>query len=180
MSERAWFFRALQDKLFVYHLGQDDPKKCTALKLGRFGFVRLLHRSREVPLGSVVLDPFSDKAFSPADRYRVLKRGLVAIDCSWVKVEEVFRMRMRGSSRCLPYLVAANPVNYGLPTKLSTVEALSASLYILGFRDAAERLLSIYKWGPHFLELNQVRLEGYARARNSKEIVELQREFMPK
>jgi len=179
MSERAWFFRALQDRLFVYHLGQDDPKKCTALKLARFGFVRLLHRSREIPLGSVVLDPFSDKAFSPADRDRVLNRGLVAIDCSWVKVDEVFKMRLRGTPRSLPYLVAANPVNYGSPTKLSTVEALSASLYILGFRDAAERLLSIFKWGPHFLELNLVRLEGYARAKDSKEIVELQKEFMP-
>ncbi len=166
-------------KLFVYHMGQDDPKKCTALKLGRFRFVRLLHRVRDIPLGAVILDPFSEGAFSPADRQRVEKRGLVAIDCSWVHAKDVFKLRMRGSPRCLPFLVAANPVNYGIPTKLSTVEALAAALYISGFRDAAERLLGIFKWGLHFIELNEKYLETYSGARNSSEIVDMQKMFIP-
>lgn len=166
-------------KLFVYHLGQDDPKKCTALKLGRFGLVRLLHRVRDIPLGALILDPFSEGAFSPADRQRVEKRGLVAIDCSWVHAKDVFRLRMRGSPRCLPFLVAANPVNYGTPTKLSTAEALAAALYISGFREAAESLLSIFKWGPHFIELNQKYLETYSQAKNSSEIVVMQKSLFP-
>jgi pre-rRNA-processing protein TSR3 len=165
-------------RLFVYHLGQDDPRKCTALKLGRFGLVRLLHRVRDIPLGAVILDPFSEGAFSPADRQRVEKRGLVAIDCSWVHAKDVFRLRMRGSPRCLPFLVAANPVNYGMPTKLSTVEALAAALYVAGFQEAAERLLSIFKWGPHFIELNQKYLETYSRAKDSGQIVDMQKMFI--
>jgi len=86
---------------------------------------------------------------------------------------------MRSASRCLPYLVAANPVNYGVPTKLSTVEALASALYIANHREEADRLLSIFKWGPNFVELNRQLLESYANARDSSGVVEVQKRFIP-
>ena len=162
----------------VYHAKQCDPKKCTALKLKRHNLVRVVNRVRRLPRGAVILNPFSDRAFSPADRERVERRGLAAIDCSWMHADEVFEFSTLGISRCLPYLIAVNPVNYGVPTKLSTVEALAAALYIAGFREEAERLLSIFKWGPHFIVLNRELLEGYAQAKDSAEVVELQRSFI--
>ncbi len=162
----------------VYHAKQCDPKKCTTLKLKRHNLVRVVHRIRRLPHGAVVLNPFSDRAFSPADRERLERRGLAAVDCSWIHADEVFELSMHGASRCLPYLIAANPVNYGVPTKLSTVEALAAALYIAGFKEKAERLLSIFKWGPHFIELNLELLDDYARAKNSAEVVELQKGFI--
>jgi pre-rRNA-processing protein TSR3 len=162
----------------VYHAKQCDPKKCTTLKLKRHNLVRVVHRVKGLPRGAVILNPFSDKAFSPADRKRLERRGLAAIDCSWIHADEVFELSMRGASRCLPYLIAANPVNYGVPTKLSTVEALAAALYIAGLREKAEQLLSKFKWGPHFIELNQEFLDGYARAKDSVEVVEMQRDFI--
>ena len=134
---------------------------------------------RRLPRGAVVLNPFSRRAFSPADRERLESRGLAALDCSWVHADDVFELSMRGASRCLPYLVAANPVNYGIPTKLSTVEALASALYIADYRDEAERLLSIFKWGPNFIVLNGELLESYAHARDSGEVVELQKRFIP-
>jgi len=162
----------------VYHAKQCDPKKCTALKLKRHNMVRVVHRIRGLPRGAIILNPFSDRAFSPADRGRLERRGLAAIDCSWIHADEVFELSMHGASRCLPYLIAANPTNYGMPTKLSTVEALAAALYIAGFKEEAERLLSIFKWGPNFIILNQERLDSYAQAKNSTEVVELQRGFI--
>ena len=140
--------------------------------------VRVVHRIRGLPRGAVILDPLSDRAFSPADRGRLERRGLAAIDCSWIHADKVFRLSVHGASRCLPYLIAANPVNYGVPTKLSTVEALAAALYIVGLKEKAERLLSIFKWGPHFIVLNQELLESYADAKDSSEVVELQKNFM--
>jgi len=107
------------------------------------------------------------------------KRGLAGIDCSWVYADDVLNLFTRGTSRCLPYLIAANPVNYGVPTKLSTVEALSAALYIAGYKRKAERLLSIFKWGLGFIVLNRELLESYAQAKDSSEVVELQKKFIP-
>ena len=84
---------------------------------------------------------------------------------------------MKGTSRCLPILIAGNPTNYAKATKLSTVEAIAGALYIAGFRDEAEKVLSIFVWGHTFLELNHALLENYASAKDSTEIVEMQRSF---
>jgi len=138
----------------------------------------VVHRIRELPRGAVILDPFTPKAFSPADRERLEKRGLAALDCSWVHAKEVFEVSANWTPRCLPYLVAANPVNYGVPTKLSTVEALAAALYIAGFSGQAEELLSKFKWGPQFIALNEELLEGYAQAKDSTGVVEVQKEYV--
>jgi pre-rRNA-processing protein TSR3 len=138
----------------------------------------MVHRFRELPRGAVVLDPFTSKAFSPADREKMEKRGLVALDCSWVHATEVFDHSSHGTFRCLPYLVAANAVNYGVPTKLSTVEALAAALYIAGFREQAEEILSKFKWGLQFITLNKELLEGYAQTKNSAEVVKVQKDYI--
>jgi len=161
-------------KIVVYHAGQCDPKKCTALKLKRHGLVRLVTQIRLLPRKAVVLNPFSKTAFSPADRQRIEKFGLAALDCSWEHAEKVLLKRVRGTSRCLPILIAGNPVNFGKPTKLTTVEALAAALFISGFKEEANQLLSIFKWGHTFIKLNQERLENYAKAKDSTEIIKLQ------
>jgi len=165
-------------KIVVYHAGQCDPKKCTALKLKRHGMIRIIQQTKFLPKRAVVLNPFSKIAFSPADRQRVEKSGLAALDCSWEHAEKVLLKRVRGTSRCLPFLIAGNPVNFGKPTKLTTVEALAAALYITGLREEADQLLSIFKWGHTFIEINQKRLENYAKAKDSTEIVKLQAYFV--
>jgi len=167
-----------QVKIIVYHAGQCDPKKCTGLKLKRHGLVRLVRQMKFLPKRAVVLNPFSEVAFSPADRKRIEDFGLVGLDCSWEHAEKVLLKHVRGTSRCLPILIAGNPVNFGKPTKLTTVEALVAALYIAGFKEEALQLLSIFKWGHTFLEINQERLESYAKAKDSTAVVELQEHLL--
>ncbi len=164
--------------IVIYHAGQDDPRKCTTLKLKRFGLARVVSSTRALPHDAVILNPFSEKAFSPADRWLIKSHGLSAIDCSWIHADKAFALSARHTSRALPYLIAANPVNYGTPTKLSTVEALAAALYIAGFADEAQMILSKFKWGLEFLRLNQRFLEAYAKAKSSDDVVKLQKEFM--
>jgi len=165
-------------RIVVYHAGQCDPKKCTALKLKRHGMVRIVRQMRFLPKRAVVLNPFSKIAFSPADRQRIEDFGLVALDCSWEHAEKVMLGRVRGTSRCLPILIAGNPVNFGKPTKLTSAEALAAALYIAGFKEEARQMLSVFKWGHTFVEINLERLEDYADAKDSKEVVKLQKRFM--
>jgi len=160
-------------ELHVRYEGDDDPEKCTARKLDRMGMVTLHRSARATPAG-VVLNPFADRALSPADADH---DRLVALDCSWETAErEAFDFA--GVQRSLPFLVAANPVNYGTPFQLTTVEALAGGLYILGEADHAERILSKFRWGHTFLELNAEPLERYADCADSSDVVAVQDEYL--
>ena len=160
-------------ELVIYHANQCDPRKCSGKKLARFDLVRLTHHISQLR-PYIVLSPFSEKAISPEDKGA---RGLAALDCSWAHAEEVFA-RFKLQERALPFLVAANPVNWGKPFKLSTVEALAAGLVILGEKSQAELILSKFNWGHVFLELNREPLSEYAAARDSAEVVRIQNEYM--
>jgi pre-rRNA-processing protein TSR3 len=70
--------------------------------------------------------------------------------------------------------MAANPVNFGKPCKLSSVEALAAALYILGEKERARELLSRVSWGIRFLEVNREPLDLYAAAKDSSEVIRIQ------
>ena len=85
---------------------------------------------------------------------------------------------VKGTSRCLPILIAGNAVNFGKLTKLSTAEAIAAALFITGFQKESEELLSIFTWGHTFFELNAMLLDNYVTAKNSLEIVEMQTKLL--
>ncbi len=162
----------------VYNAKQCDPRKCSASKLRRFSLVREVLQTRFLPKRAVVLNPFSEIALSPTDKERMEQFGLVGLDCSWEHAEKVLLKQVKGTSRCLPFLIVGNPVNFGKATKLSTVEALAAALYIVGHSDQASELLNMFKWGHTFLELNYERLESYRKAKDSTEVVELQKRYI--
>jgi len=134
---------------------------------------------RLLPRRAVVLDPFSSTLLSRADRRDALQHGVLAIDCSWRRAEEDLRRRgFRGPRRRLPFLVPVNPVNYGRPGMLSTLEALAAALYILGEIGQAERLLNIYKWGPNFLTMNREPLEDYMAAPDACAVADAETHYL--
>ena len=165
-------------RLTVYHANQCDPRKCTGLRLKRRGYARIVTKTRFLPKRAIVLNPFSEIAFSPADRQRVQESGLAALDCSWEHAQKVMKGHVKGTSRCLPILIAGNPVNYGKLTKLTTAEAIAAALYIAGFKEESEELLSIFTWGHTFLELNGMLLDNYVTTKDSNEIVEMQNRLL--
>ncbi len=165
-------------RLIIYHSSQCDPKKCTGIRLGRLRLASLVHRLDHIPSRSVVLNPIAKTALSCADRDTILQYGLVALDCSWEQAEEVFMASKLGIQRALPYLLAANPVNTYRPIRLSTVEALTAALYITGFTQIATEIISVFKWGTAFLSVNREWLDIYVKCKTSSEVVERQREIM--
>jgi pre-rRNA-processing protein TSR3 len=168
-----------QIDLIVYHLGEDDPKKCSAKKLYKFGYVVLEKNIKKIPKQAILLSPFAEKSLSKEDLEIAKENGMVAVDCSWKNANKVFGyLKQIDISRALPFLIAANPVNYGKPFKLTTLEAFASSLYILGEKEHAKEILRIYKWSPHFLELNKEPLEDYSAAKNSKEIIQIMNKYI--
>jgi len=161
-------------RLFALMEREDDPKKCTAAKLVRLGDVREVMHAGRIPRGALVLDPEAEKALSREDLASAKKLGILVLDCSWNKLSRFPKVRKGLKHRGLPFLLAANPTNFGKAQKLSTAEALSASLYILGEKEQAEHLMSRFKWGETFISINRDRLEAYAAANTSAEVVEAQ------
>ncbi|HZY95000.1 MAG TPA: DUF367 family protein [Candidatus Bathyarchaeia archaeon] len=149
-------------RLLIYDFYQDDPRKCTSAKLRKFRYARPIFHLSKIPRNAIVLNPASQEILLPRDRVAVQQYGLVGLDCSWKKSEEMFARKFSGENRRLPPLLAGNPTNYGTLGMLSTVEALSSALIIIGFKKEAEKILSLFNWGSTFLSLNEEPLKSYS------------------
>ena len=159
-------------KLQVLMFYQDDPKKCTAAKMVKFG---LAQNIKKIGNKALVLDPFSEKTLLPNDKSSV--NSIIGIDCSWNLANQAFSRKYNGIKRKLPPLLAGNPINYAKLNKLTTAEALAASLFILGFKDQGLELLDKFKWGHTFYELNQNLLEEYSKLENEEQIESILKEY---
>ncbi|RAH13636.1 MAG: DUF367 family protein [Methanobacteriota archaeon] len=172
-----------KDRIRVHaiYLAQDDRKKNTAVKLSKKSKITLHENFRRIPRKGILLDPLCGKIFGPEDHLILKKRNpLVALDCSWKQIDDSLSSISKKTKlihRTLPILLAANPVNWGKPTKLTTAEAIAATLYLTGDHDHAEEILSIFNWGSQFFTLNKEPLDEYASASTSDELVKMQFDF---
>jgi pre-rRNA-processing protein TSR3 len=160
--------------LFAYRDNTCDPRKCTVKKLERAGLVKIFTKISLIPRNTLLLDPTAEQALSPSDN---TVKSITVLDCSW-EVLDTGRVRSWRIRRALPFLMAANPVNFGKPCKLSSVEALAAALYIIGEKERATEVLSKVSWGIRFLEVNREPLDLYSQAKDSTEIIKIQDLFL--
>lgn len=161
----------------MWDLNHCDPKKCSGRKLARHNLVKNLKLGQRFQ--GLVLSPVGTQCVSPNDKEIIQKYGLAVIDCSWAKIDETPFGRMKSNHpRLLPFLVAANPINYGKPYQLSCVEALAAAMFITGHKKEAQFYLSKFSWGHSFLELNSDVLNLYVVCTDSKSVIEAQTKFL--
>ena len=88
---------------------------------------------------------------------------------SWLRLMEV-----------VPYLVAANSVNYGRPWRLNCAEALAACFYICGHGDWAHEVLKHFSYGESFLEINSQLLKRYASCTSEEEVKKAEENWLAK
>ncbi len=160
--------------VLIIDYAQDDPVKCTSRKMIRMGLATEVSRKFHAASSMLVLNPFAEIVLSPPDRSA---KAVLTIDCSWNLARGVFFKKLGGKHRRLPALLAANPTNYSRLGMLSSVEAVAATLYMIGEKTDAERCLSLYKWGPTFLTLNRDPLDEYSQADSEDSVRVLEREF---
>ncbi len=165
--------------LRMWDFSQCDPKRCTGARLARRGIFKSMPLRQ--PFRGLVLSPNGSESVSPADAEILDQFGLSVIDCSWARLAEIpFSQMRQGHHRLLPFLVAANTVNYGKPSKLSCAEAAAATLYICGRVDAAKAVLKEFGWGMEFIKLNEELLELYRTAKDAADVIQRQNEWLKK
>lgn len=164
-------------KAACWDLNHCDPKRCSGKKLIRLGLMRDLHVGQRH--NGVIITPNGKHTISPADRELMDQYGAAVVECSWARTGEVQWSKVGGKcERLLPYLVAANTVNYGKPFRLNCVEALAASFYICGHPDWAEQVLRPFNYGQSFLDINQKVLRKYAACADEDEVKKTEAEWM--
>ncbi|OAP65375.1 hypothetical protein AYL99_01347 [Fonsecaea erecta] len=166
-------------KAACWDFGHCDAKRCSGKRLMHFGMMRELAVGQKFP--GVVISPNAKQLLSPADRELLEQHGAAVVECSWVRVQEVPFSRIGGKcERLLPYLVAANPVNYGRPWRLNCVEALAACFCICGHDDWAEIILQHFPYGKPFLEINSQLFKRYAACENEEEMKKAEERWLAK
>ncbi|KAH0599234.1 hypothetical protein MHUMG1_03351 [Metarhizium humberi] len=164
-------------KAACWDLGHCDPKRCSGKKLMKLGMMRDLHMGQRH--NGVIITPNGRQVVSPADRELMDQYGAAVVECSWARTQEVQWSKVGGKcERLLPYLVAANTVNYGKPWRLNCVEALAAAFYICGHADWAEQILAPFSYGESFLHINASILKRYAACQDAAEVKKTEAEWM--
>ncbi|KAK2628806.1 hypothetical protein QTJ16_001909 [Diplocarpon rosae] len=164
-------------KAACWDLGHCDPKRCSGKKLMRQGLMRELHVGQKH--SGVIISPNAKQTISPMDRELMDQYGAAVVECSWARIAEVPWPKIGGKcERLLPYLVAANSVNYGKPWRLNCVEALAAAFYICGHPGWAEQILAPFSYGEAFLDINSSLLKRYAACKDEAEIKKAQEAWM--
>lgn len=164
-------------KAACWDLNHCDPKRCSGKKLIRLGMMRDLHVGQRH--NGVIITPNGKHTISPADRELMEQYGAAVVECSWARTGEIQWSKVGGKcERLLPYLVAANTVNYGKPYRLNCVEALAASFYICGHPEWAEQVLAPFNYGEAFLAINAKVLKKYAACADEDGIKKTEAEWM--
>ncbi|KAI0402282.1 hypothetical protein F4802DRAFT_376025 [Xylaria palmicola] len=164
-------------KAACWDLNHCDPKRCSGKKLIRLGLMRDLHLGQRH--NGVIITPNGKHTLSPADRELMDQYGAAVVECSWARTREIQWSKVGGKcERLLPYLVAANTVNYGKPYRLNCVEALAACFYICGHPDWAEQVLRPFNYGESFLAINAKLLRKYAACEDEDAVKRTEKEWL--
>ena len=145
-------------------------------KLERAGLIKCKSRISMAPKRGILLDPLTDRILSPSD-LGLIEGSIVALDCSWKKIEDSIRMIKRttrlesASSRFYWQVIPSVGARAGC-----VQQRLLIALHCWTQRRGLG-LLAPFPFGDSFMSLNQQPLDAYASCSNEQEVSEVQWEF---
>lgn len=164
-------------RMGMWDFAQCDPKRCSGRKLCRLRVIEEFRVGQK--FRGIILTPSGTRVISPADKEIIKQGGLAVVDCSWAELDKVpFAKLPKGNERLLPFLVAANTVNYGKPYKLNCAEALIAGLLICGYTDDAQKLMDKFSYGEEFYRLNEALWEIYSACEDGEQVLKAQNQYL--
>ena len=149
---------------------------CTGMRLKKYGLLKEIKLNTKFK--GILLTPSAEKIVSREDKKIIEDHGVCVIDCSWAKFNELKISNKQFETRLLPFMVAVNPVNYGKAFKLSCAEAIAAATYLAGFEEDTKILLSHFKWGLSFLQVNKDVFDLYIKCITAEEILVSEKKFL--
>lgn len=163
----------------VFDFGQCDPKRCSGRKLLKTDKISMVRNFRSFK--GILLSPRGTQTISPADAELISSKGIGVIDCSWARLDDVdFKKMPSRNSRLLPFLVAANPTNYGKPYRLNCIEALASAFFICNMPDEANCIFEGFQYSEEFFRINMEVLVAYRSCRDEHEVIQAQNRYLEK
>jgi pre-rRNA-processing protein TSR3 len=146
-------------KIFIAPPYSIDNPVCTAVRMITANKAEIVD---DIPLEGIILLPQARKELVISDFRYVNEKGLIAIDANWDLLSSIYE-KIENKERCrkLPRMIAANPVHPNTE-KITTAEAIIASLLILGLTVQARSILDMFEWKQTFIDnnLKNVKLRG--------------------
>jgi pre-rRNA-processing protein TSR3 len=126
-------------------------ESCTAVKMVKANVAEIVPK---IPDKGIILLPQAEKSLQKIDLDNAMKEGIVVIDAPWESLPQIFK-GITNQKRCrkLPVLIASNPA-HPKSEKITTAEAVIASLLILGLKEQANSILNLFPWKEDFLKNN--------------------------
>ena len=131
--------------------------KCTAARSVKHG---LMEHVSEFPNPGLLLYPFAETSLTSYDRTLAETHGICLIDAPWYVLPLMNSQLGEGIVRRKLVNVREVQGPYkGSNWKISTAGAAAYSLFVIGFVNQAEEILSIFPWKEDFIRENFIKGE---------------------
>ena len=164
-------------RLGMWDFRQCDPKRCSGRRLARLKMLTEFKLNYKF-LG-IILTPSATRTISPADR-PIVHSFWSGRSRLFVGATEPGALWKTASRRRTPPTIPGGRQHCELwqTYKLNCAEALAAGLYICGFVEDAQLVMSKFNYGEEFLRINQEVLDLYAECKDGAEVISAQNRYL--
>ena len=147
-------------------------------KLVKFRHARPLYRLKQIPDRALTLNPFAPTCLLNQDRLQALNFGLVAIDCSWEKVQAAFTARLPGSEHQASNFACLESGELRKTKQAIFTRSFGCEFAYNGFPGKSQRITLTFQMGTTFPHAKAAQpLAAYASVTDEEQLVSVESEY---